>query len=119
MDSNSDTVEKFLTRVTLNTEQTVFDSFSGFIECDQSFTVSSDPFFSSIRQYLDSSPKNDDNAENKAILKYSDEFVRGLSFVNKCKESIDIVTEEKEDLRHHLRNPVSENSLPIHYNNIE
>jgi len=122
MDSNCDTVEKFLARMALNIDQTVFDTSSVFTEYDHSLsrtasTFSSDSFFSSIRGWLDSSPLNDNNGD--VIPKYSDEFVRGLNFVTKCHESMDSILQDKEDLRHYLRNPIADNSLPIHHSNIE
>jgi len=108
--------------VVLNIDQTILDTSSVFIECDHSLsrtpsTFSSNSFFSSIREWLDSSPSSENNCEKKP--KYSDEFVQGLNFVTKCNESVETVLQNKEDLRHHLRNPVADNFLPIHYNNIE
>merc|ERR1712071_330559 len=122
MDSNCDTVEKFLARMAFNIEQTILDTSSVFVECDHSLSrtasiFSSDSVFSSIREWLDSSPSNDGNGDK--TTQYSDEFVRGMNFITKCDESMVTILRDKEDLRHHLRNPITDNSLPIHYRNIE
>ncbi len=123
MDSCSDKIENFLSGVSINCDQSVFESTAILSIADQSSCVSknsvqtvmySDPLISSLREWLHTrlQPLSDEASIKESRQDLAD---NGLNFVETAATALETVVQDKDELRHHFKTPLAENTLPLHF----
>lgn len=128
MTSYSDKVENFLAGASINYDYSGYEATTTFSIADQSSTsrsksslitlTSSDPLFSSLREWLcyrsQCFPDEEVLNESKIGLVES-----GLQFVEMAASALETVVLNKEELRHSFKVPLTANVLPLHHNHQE
>ncbi|XP_057369154.1 uncharacterized protein LOC130690174 [Daphnia carinata] len=130
MDYNLDKTENFLAAVSINFDHSACETITVFSTADQSTNSSSrnghqtlarsDPLFSTIRQWLHdrstSLPDEESSNKSKPDESKSDPIELGLCCVEMAATTLETVIQNKEDLRHHLKIPLAENCIRLHFN---
>jgi hypothetical protein len=124
MISYSDKVENFLAGASVNYDYSAYEATT-FSIADQSSTSgsksslitlkNSDPLFSSLREWLDCRSQC---LPDEGILSESKIGLAGcgLQFVEMAASALERVVQNKEEVRHCFKVPLTANALPIHYN---
>ncbi|XP_046647435.1 uncharacterized protein LOC124337477 [Daphnia pulicaria] len=121
----SDKVENFLAGASINYDHSGYEATTTmFSAADQSSTsgskishvtlTNSDPLFSSLREWLDCRSQC---LPDEEVLNESNGLIdAGLQFVEMAASALETVVQNKEDLRHCFKVPLTANVLPLHYN---
>lgn len=126
MDVYADKVENYLSGVSGNPDQSVYESTTISVG-DQSHlsknnvpTIThSDPFILTLREWINSHTQLSEDEETYTKDTKTDYADKGLNLIETTASALETITLRKEELRHRSVGPHCENVLPLHFDKHE